>query len=80
MLNADQRAHFDAFGFIVLRTLFSREEMDRIIAASEGLWAGELNAGTDSTRYQTFAVEAASAATTPAVSGYTGPSCSTDPF
>ena len=55
MLNADQRAYFDAFGFIVLRTLFSREEMDRIIAASEGLWAGELNAGTDSTRYQTFA-------------------------
>ncbi len=55
MLNADQRAYFDAFGFIVLRKLFSREEMDRIIAASEGLWAGVLDAGTDSTRYQTFA-------------------------
>ena len=55
MLNADQRAYFDAFGFIVLRNLHSRAEMDRIITASESLWAGELDAGTDSTRYQTFA-------------------------
>jgi sugar lactone lactonase YvrE len=54
MMNADQRAYFDAFGFIVLRKLFSREEMDRIIAASERLWSGELDAGTDSTQYQTF--------------------------
>ena len=54
MLSADQRAYFDAFGFIVLRNLFSRGQMDRIIAASEGLWVGELAAGTDSTRYQTF--------------------------
>ena len=54
MLNADQRAYFDAFGFIVLRNLLSRAEMDRTIAASESLWAGELDAGTDSTRYQTF--------------------------
>lgn len=54
MMDADQRAYFDAFGFIVLRKLFSREEMDRIIAASERLWSGELDAGTDSTQYQTF--------------------------
>lgn len=41
MLTADQRAHYDTFGFLLLPSAFSADEMVEITAAAEAIWDNE---------------------------------------
>ena len=38
MLTLQQKAHFDTFGFLLLKQCFTTDEMAASIAAAEALW------------------------------------------
>ena len=39
MLSPEQKAHFDTFGFLILRQAFTSDEIDKITSEAENLWA-----------------------------------------
>ena len=45
MITPQQKAHFDDFGFLVLRNTFSPEEVDAIYRECDGLWEQDRGGG-----------------------------------
>ncbi len=41
MLSPEQKAHFDTFGFLILRQAFTSEEINKITSEAENLWADD---------------------------------------
>ncbi len=41
MIAPEQKAHFDAFGFLILRQAFTPEEIDKITSEAEKLWVDD---------------------------------------
>ena len=56
MLTAKQIAHFETFGFLLLRQLFSSAEMDGITREAEALWQEDLESRPDTTRHQVLSL------------------------
>ena len=52
MLSSQQKAHFDTFGFLILREAFSAEEMESITAEAEALWQQNLANQNGAVGYQ----------------------------
>ena len=52
MLGNQQKVHFDAFGFLILREAFSAEEMESITAEAEASWQQNLANQNEAEGYQ----------------------------